>query len=104
MWVSLCKEDIKWKSKAGRNSNGIKVKKEEEKDFALASHGKEENRKKKDLYKIKRFKFAKLGRYMTQCQRKKSKGASFETKAVLARVEKEVETTNVYAMGAQVPL
>ena len=38
------------------------------------------------------------------CPRKKSKGESFQTKAVPARAEKEVLTDDDYAMSAHAPL
>ena len=41
---------------------------------------------------------------MTHCPRKKSKGEAYETKAALARVEKEVEIDDDCAMSAHVPL
>ena len=87
----------------GSNSKGIKVKQEEE-DVALASEGKQEKQKKKDLSKIKCFHYGELGHYATQCPRKKSKGESSETKAVSARAEKEVLTDDDCAMSAHTPL
>ena len=54
MWATLRQEEIRRQSKIGSSSKGIKVKQEEE-DVALASEGKQEKRKKKDLSKIKCF-------------------------------------------------
>ena len=102
MWAALRGEDIKWQSKTGSSSKGIKVKQEEE-YVALASEGKQEKRKKKDLSKIKCFHCGEMGHYVTQCPRKKSKGESSETKAALARAKKEVEIDDDCAMSAHTP-
>lgn len=72
--------------------------------MALASEGKQEKQKKKDLSKIKCLHYGELGHYATQCQRKKSKGESFETKAVPTQAEKEVLTDEDCAMSAHMPL
>lgn len=72
--------------------------------MALASEGKQEKWKKKDLPNIKCFHYGDLGHYVTQCPRKKSKGESSETNAVPARVEKEVLTDDDCAMSAHAPL
>lgn len=72
--------------------------------MALASEGKQEKRKKKDLSKIKCFHYGKMGHYATQCPRKKNKGESSETKATPAWVEKEVLTDDDCAMSAHAPL
>jgi len=71
---------------------------------ALASEGKQEKRKKKDLSKIKCFHCGEMGHYATQCLRKKSKGESSETKAVATWAEKEVLTDGDCAMSAHAPL
>ena len=49
MWATLRQEEIRRHTKAGSSSKGIRVKKEEEEDVALASEGKQEKHKKKDL-------------------------------------------------------
>ena len=78
--------------------------KEEEEDAALASAGKQENRKKKDLSKVKCFHCGELGHFVNQCPRKKSKGDASNSKAALAKVEKEVEDDDNCVMSAHVPL
>ena len=89
--------------KTSSNNEGIKVKQEEE-DVALASEGKQEKQKKKDLSKIKCFHCGELGHYVTQCPRKKSKGESSETKAAPAWAEKDVLTDDDCAMSVHMPL
>jgi len=40
MWAALCQEENRRLSKAGSSGKGIKIKKEEEEDAALANEGK----------------------------------------------------------------
>ena len=103
LWVTLRQEEIRPLTKAGSSSKGVRIKKEEKEDAALASAGKQEKRK-KDLSKVKCFHCGELGHYANQCPRKKSKGEASETKATLARAEKEVETDDDCAMSAHAPL
>ena len=104
MWATLHQEEIKRLSKAGSSGMGIRIKKEEEVDAAVASEGKQEKRKKKDLSKVKCFHCGELSHYATKCPRKKSKGEPSETKAAPIRAEKEVFTDDDYAMSAHAPL
>ena len=90
-------------TKVGSSGKGVKIK-EEEKDAALASAGKQEKRKKKDLSKVKCFHCGELGHFANQCLRKKSKGEASETKAAPMRAAKEVEEDDDCAMSAHVPL
>ena len=69
MWANLHQEEIRRLSKAGSSRKGIMIKKEEEVDVSLASEGKQEKRKKKDLSKVKCFHYGELGHYATQCPR-----------------------------------
>ena len=64
MWANLCQEEIRRLSKAGSSDKGIRIKEEEEED-ALASEGKQEKRKKKDLSKVKCFNCGELSHYAT---------------------------------------
>jgi len=106
-WEEMCaalrQEEIKRLSKAGSSSKGIRIK-EEEVDAALASEGKQEKRKKKDLSKVKCFHCGELGHYATQYPRKKSKGEASKTKALPTRAKKEVEIDDHCAMSAHTPL
>ena len=87
----------------GSSRKGVRIKEEEE-DAALASAGKREKRKKKDLSKVKCFHCGELGHFANQCPRKKSKGEASDSKAVPAKAEKEVEEEDDCAMSAHVPL
>ena len=92
-------------TKTRGSGKGPQVKKEEE-DAALTSSGQQaqQKRKKKDITKVKCFNCGALGHYASQCPRKKSKGEASETKAMPARVEKEVEKDDDCAMSAHMPL
>jgi len=103
MWASLCQEEFRKQSKMGSISKGIKVKQEEE-DVSLASEGKQEKQKKKDLSKIKCFHCGELGHYVTQCPRKESNGESSKTKAAPTRAEKEFFIDDDCTMSAYAPL
>ena len=103
MHASLRQEEIRRLSKVGSSGKGIRIKKEEEEDVALASEGKQEKWK-KDLSKVKFFHCGELCHYATQCPRKKIKGEASETKAAPARAEKEVDTDDDCAMSAHTPL
>ena len=46
LWAALRQEEIKRVSKAGSRGKGVRIKKEEEEDVALAYTGKQEKRKK----------------------------------------------------------
>ena len=87
----------------GSSDKGVRIKKEEEVDVALASKGKQEKRK-KDLSKVKCFHCGELGHYANQCPRKKNKGEASKSKEVPAKAEKEVEEDDDCAMSAHVPL
>ena len=50
-------------TKAGSSGKGVRIKKEEEEDVALASARKEEKQNKKDLSKVKCFHYGELGHY-----------------------------------------
>lgn len=102
MWATVCQEEIRRLSKAGSSDKGIKIKEEEE-DTALASEGKQEKRK-KDLSKVKYFNCGELGHHASPCLRKKSKGEASETKVAPTRAKKEVETDDDCAMSAHTPL
>ena len=103
LWVALRQEEIKRVTKAGNSGKGVKIKKEEEEDAALASAGKQEKRK-KDLSKVKCFHCGELGHFANQYPRKKSNGEASETKAAPGKVEKEVEEDDNCAMSAHAPL
>ena len=62
-WAALCQEEIKGVTKTGISSKGTRIKKEEEVDVVLASEGKQEKQKKKDLSKIKCFHCGELSHY-----------------------------------------
>eukprot|EP00253_Pinus_taeda_P018884 PITA_18884 len=63
LWVDLRQEEIRWLTKARSSDKGVRIKKEEEEDVALASMGKQDKRKKKDLSKVKCFHCGELGNY-----------------------------------------
>lgn len=89
MWATLRQEEIRRETKTGSNNKGIRIKKEEEVDVALASEGKQENQKKKELSKVKCFHYGEPRHYTTECLRKKRKGEASKTNAMLASSEKE---------------
>ena len=72
MRAALRQEEIRRLSKTESSSKGIRVKQKE--DVALASEGKEEKQKKKDVSKVKCFNCGALGHHVTQCPWRKGKG------------------------------
>lgn len=104
MWASLRQEEIRRLTKTGSSHKRVWIKKEEEEDAALASVGKQEKRKKKDLSKVKCLNYGELGHYANQCLRKKTKGEASESKGAPAKAEKKVEEDDDCAMTAYVPL
>ena len=63
LWATLRQEEIRRVTKAGSRGKGVRIKKKEEEDVALASKGKQEKRKKKYLSKVKCFHCGELGHY-----------------------------------------
>lgn len=59
--MALCQEEIRWVTKAENSNKGIKIKEEEE-DASLASAGKQE-KKKKDISKVKCFHCGEVGHF-----------------------------------------
>lgn len=104
LWADLRQEEIRRPNKMGSSSKGVWIKNEEEEDAALASAGKQEKRKKKDLSKVKCFNCGELGHYANWCLRKKTKGEASDSKETPTKVEKEVEEDVDCAMSAHVPL
>ena len=60
--------------------------------------------KKKNISKVKFFNCGELGHYASQCPEKKGKGEASNSKAALAKAEKDVETNDDCAMSAHVHL
>eukprot|EP00253_Pinus_taeda_P002280 PITA_02280 len=104
LWATLHQVEIRGLSKTRSSSKGVRIKKEEEEDATLASVGKQEKRKKKDLSKVKCFNCGELGHYVNQCLKKKSKGEASDSMAAPMKAEKEVEEDDDCAMSAHVPL
>eukprot|EP00253_Pinus_taeda_P014291 PITA_14291 len=104
LWVALRQEGIRRLTKVGSSGKGVRIKKEEEEDAAVASVETQEKRKKKDLPKVKCFNCGELGQYANRCPRKKSKGEASNSKVASVRSEKEVEEDDDCAMSAHVPL
>ena len=103
LWAGLRREEIRRLTKVGSSGKGLRIKKDEQEDVALASKGKHEKRRKKDLSKGQFFHVWELGHYVSECIRKKRKGEVSETKATPARAEKEMETYDDCAMSAHAP-
>ena len=105
MWATLRQEEIRRLIKAGSSSKGVRINKEEE-DATLASVGQQgvQKRKKKNISKGKCFNCGVLGHYASWCLRKKGKGEASNSKAALAKAEKDVETDDDCGMSAHAPL
>jgi len=63
MWAALRQEGIIRLTMVGISDKGVRIKKEEEEYVALASEGRSEKQKKKDLSKVKCFHCGELGHY-----------------------------------------
>jgi len=81
---------VKCKLDSSSSNSGTKPK-EEEKNTALVSKGHQEQRKKKkDVSKIKCFRWGELGHYATQCPlKKKDKDEKHDPKAASAKIKEE---------------
>ena len=92
-------------SKAGSSGKGVRAKEEEEEDAALASVGQlgQQERKKKDITKVKCFRRGELGHFTTQCPRKKGKEEKSDSKAAPTKVDKENDDEDC-AISAHAPL
>ena len=100
MWATLKQEDLrrdllKVKLDKSSNNSGSKPKLEEEDNTALASKGQQgQQRRKKDVSKVKCFICGEMGHYASQCPlKKKDKNEKHDPKVVAAKIEKEEEFT-----------
>ena len=102
MWASFQQEEPRrdlLKIHIEDGSSGSKVKKEEEENTTLASEG-QQRQKKKDLSKIKCFRFGEMGHYATKCPlKKKDKDEKQDPQAGAAKIEAERDC----AMLAHIP-
>jgi len=98
MWAALKQEELRRnlvKCKLdGSSSSGSKPKELDE-NATLASKGQQEQRRqKKDVSKIKCFRYDEMGHYATQCTlRKKDKDEKHDLKAAPAKIEEEFTMT-----------
>ena len=106
MWAALKQEELRrdlLKVKLGRSSSssGSKPKVEEEDNTTLTSKGQQgQQRRKKDVSKVKCFKYGKMGHYASQCPlKKKDKDEKHDSKVAAAKIEQEEE----FAMTTKIP-
>ena len=92
MWVALRQEELRRMTKTGSSGKGAQVKKEEEEDAELASSRQQgQQKRKKDITKVRCFNIGELGHYATQCPQKKGKGEASESKVAPAKANNEGE-------------
>jgi len=103
MWVALKQEElrrdlVKVKLDGSNNNSGSKLKEEEDNAALALKRQQGQQRRKKDVSKVKCFRYGEMDHYASQCPlKKKDKDEKHDPKVAATKIEQE------FAMTTEIP-